>query len=563
MGFFWTIVVMVVLLGLAWRFLGAYMVSVYTGRMSWLGWIERPIYRALRVDPEAEQSWQRYTGALIIFSGVAILLTYLIIRLQGHLPLNPQHQNAVPAGLGFNTAVSFITNTNWQNYSGESTMSYLSQMAALTVQQFVSAAVGIAVAIALIRGFARKGSPTIGNFWVDITRGVLYILIPIAFLAGLIFVGQGAAETLAGPATVHNALTGAKQTIPRGPVGFMEAIKQLGTNGGGFFNANGAHPFENPTGVTNLLSFVLLLSIPFALTYTFGKMVGRLRQGVAVLGAMVLLFGVWVGFSSYAEHQSNPAVSAAGVTYQPTGNTVGKETRFGDTSSALYNIASTQTSTGSVDSANDSYTPIGGFGTLSGMMLGEITPGGVGSGLYTILLFALVTVFLGGLMIGRTPEYLGKKIQAREVKLAALGVLVMPIAVLLLAAVAVTTAAGKAGPLNAGPHGFSEILYAFTSQTNNNGSAFAGLTGNTSFYNIAGAIAMLVGRFGIMIPVLALAGVLARKQLVPASAGTFQTDTPLFTGLLVGVIIIVGALTFFPAVSLGPIVEQLSHGKLF
>jgi K+-transporting ATPase ATPase A chain len=563
MGFFWTIIVMVVLLGLAWRFLGAYMVSVYEGRMSWLGWIERPIYRALRVDPDAEQSWQRYTGALVIFSGVAILITYMIIRLQGHLPLNPQHQNAVPAGLSFNTAVSFITNTNWQNYSGESTMSYLSQMAALTVQQFVSAAVGIAVAIALIRGFARKGSPTIGNFWVDITRGVLYILIPLAFIAGLIFVGQGAAETLAGPATVHNALTGTKQTIPRGPVGFMEAIKQLGTNGGGFFNANGAHPFENPTGVTNLLSFVLLLSIPTALTYTFGKMVGRIRQGVAVLGAMVLLFGVWVGFSSYAEHQSNPAVTAGGVTHQPAGNVEGKETRFGDTSSTLYNISSTQTSTGSVDSSNDSYTPIGGFGLLSGMMLGEITPGGTGSGLYTILLFALVTVFLGGLMIGRTPEYLGKKIQAREVKLAALGVLVMPIVVLLITAVGVTTAAGKAGPLNNGPHGFSEILYAFTSQANNNGSAFAGLTGNTSFYNIAGAIDMLVGRFGIMIPVLALAGVLARKQLVPASAGTFQTDTPLFTGLLVGVIIIVGALTFFPAVSLGPIVEQLSHGKLF
>jgi K+-transporting ATPase ATPase A chain len=563
MGFFWTIVVMVVLLGIAWRFLGAYMVSVYEGRMSWLAWIERPIYRALRVDPEAEQSWQRYTGALIIFSGVAILVTYLIIRLQGHLPLNPQHQNAVPAGLSFNTAVSFITNTNWQNYPGESTMSYLSQMAALTVQQFVSAAVGIAVAIALIRGFARKGSPTIGNFWVDITRGVLYILIPIAFIAGLIFVGQGAAQTLAGPATVHNALTGAKQTIPRGPVGFMEAIKQLGTNGGGFFSANGAHPFENPTGVTNLLSFVLLLSIPVALTYTFGKMVGRIRQGVAVLAAMVLLFGIWVGFSSYAEHQSNPAVAAAGVVHQPTGNMEGKETRFGDTSSALYNIASTQTSTGSVNSSNDSYTPIGGFGALSGMMLGEITPGGTGSGLYTILLFALVTVFLGGLMIGRTPEYLGKKIQAREVKLAALGVLVMPLAVLLLAAVAVTTTAGKAGPLNAGPHGFSEILYAFTSQANNNGSAFAGLTGNTTFYNVGGSIAMLIGRFGIIIPVLALAGVLASKQLVPASAGTFKTDTPLFTGLLVGVILIVGALTFFPAVSLGPIVEQLSHGKLF
>jgi K+-transporting ATPase ATPase A chain len=563
MGFFWTIVVMVVLLGLAWRYLGSYMVSVYEGRMSWLGWVERPIYRALRVDPEAEQSWQRYAGALIIFSGVAILVTYLIIRLQGHLPLNPQHQNAVPAGLSFNTAVSFVTNTNWQNYAGESTMSYLSQMTALTVQQFVSAAVGIAVAIALIRGLSRKGSPTIGNFWVDLTRGVVYILIPIAFLAGLIYVGQGAVQTLAGPANVHNALTSTNQAIPRGPVGFMESIKQLGTNGGGFFNANGAHPFENPTGVTTLLSFVLLLSIPFALTYTFGKMVGRIRQGVAVLAAMVLIFGVWVGFSSYAEHQSNPAVAAAGVVHQPTGNVEGKETRIGDTTSALYNIASTQTSTGSVAASNDSFTPIGGFGALSGMMLGEISPGGTGSGLYTILLFALVTVFLGGLMIGRTPEYLGKKIQAREVKLAALGVLIMPVTVLTLTAVGVAASAGRAGPLNTGPHGFSEIIYAFTSQGNNNGSAFAGLTGGTSFYNIAGAIAMLLGRFAIMIPVLALAGVLAAKQLVPTSAGTFKTDTPLFTGLLVGVILIVGGLTFFPAVSLGPIVEQLSHGKLF
>jgi potassium-transporting ATPase potassium-binding subunit len=376
-------------------------------------------------------------------------------------------------------------------------------------------------------------------------------------------VGQGAVQTLAGPAHVHDALNGAKQVIPRGPVGFMEAIKQLGTNGGGFFNANGAHPFENPTGLTNLLSFALLLLIPFALTYTFGKMVGSVRQGLAVVGAMVIIFGAWAGFTSYAESQPNPAVTHAHVVAQPEGNLVAKEVRFGPLSSSLYDVASTQTSTGSVDGSNDSYTPIGGFGLMTGMMLGEVTPGGVGSGIYTILLFAIVTVFLGGLMIGRTPEYLGKKIQAREVKLAALGVLVMPITVLVLSGIAVSIHAGRAGPLNAGPHGFSEILYAFVSQGNNNGSAFAGLTGNTAFYNVMGAVAMLLGRFAIMVPALALGGSLAAKHLVPAGEGTFRTDTPLFVGLLIGVILIVGGLTFFPAVSLGPVVEPLTHGKLF
>jgi K+-transporting ATPase ATPase A chain len=563
MGFFWTIVALVVILALAWRYLGAYMANVYEGRVHYLAFIERPIYRTLGVDPEAEQSWQRYAAALIVFSGVAILFTYVLVRIQGSLPLNPQHFGAVPPALSWNTAVSFVTNTNWQNYAGESTMSYLSQMAALTVQQFVSASVGIAVAIALIRGFARKGSPTIGNFWVDLVRGVLYILIPIAFVAGLIYVGQGAVQTLAGPAHIHNALSGTKQVIPRGPVGFMEAIKQLGTNGGGFFNANGAHPFENPTGFTNLLSFALLLSIPFALTYTFGKMVGSVRQGLAVVAAMVFIFGAWVGITSYAESQPNPAVTAAHVVHQAEGNVVGKEVRFGPLTSSLYDVASTQTSTGSVDGSNDSYTPMGGFGLLTGMMLGEVTPGGVGSGLYTILLFALVTVFLGGLMIGRTPEYLGKKIQAREVKLAAFGVLVMPITVLVLTGIAVSLHAGRAGPLNSGPHGFTEILYAFTSQGNNNGSAFAGLTGNTTFYNVLGAVAMLLGRFAIMVPSLALAGALAVKNLVPSGEGTFKTDTPLFVGLLVGVIFIVGGLTFFPAVSLGPVVEQLTHRGLF
>ena len=563
MGFFWTIVALVVILAVAWRYLGSYMAAVYEGRVSYLGWLERPIYRTLGVDPDAEQSWQRYGGALIVFSGVAILFTYAILRLKGSLPLNPQHFGAVTPALGWNTAVSFITNTNWQNYAGESTMSYFSQMAALTVQQFVSAAVGMAVAIALIRGFARKGSPTIGNFWVDLVRGVIYILVPIAFVAGIIFVGQGAVQTLAGPATIHNTLTGAKQVIPRGPVGFMETIKELGTNGGGFFNANGGHPFEDPTGVTHFLSYSLILCIPFALTYTFGKMVGSIRQGVAVLMAMVIIFGAWVGFASYAESQPNPAVSAAHVVKQPEGNMVGKEVRFGALPTTLYNVASTQTSTGSVSGANDSFTPIGGFALISGMMLGEVSPGGTGSGLYTILLFALITVFLGGLMIGRTPEYLGKKIQAREVKLAAFGVLIMPLVVLVIVGIAVSIHAGRVAPGNSGPHGFSEILYAFISQTNNNGSAFAGLSGNTAFYNVTGGIAMLLGRFAIMVPVLALAGSLAAKNIVPAGLGTFKTDTPLFTGLLIGVILIVGGLTFFPAVSLGPIVEQLLHGRLF
>lgn len=564
MGFFWTIVALVVLLGLTWRFLGSYMAAVYDGRVHWLGWLERPIYRILGTDPEIEQSWKRYATSLIIFSAVSILVTYVLIRVQGSIHiLNPAHIGAVNPSLGFNTAVSFVTNTNWQNYAGETAMSYFSQMAALTVQQFISAAVGIAVAVALVRGFVRRDSSTIGNFWVDTVRGCLYILLPIAFLSGIVFVAQGAVQTFAGPVHIYDHLNGFSQIIARGPVGFMESIKQLGTNGGGFFNANGAHPFENPTGLTNFLSILLLLAIPVALTYTFGKMTGSIRQGLALLAAMTIIFGVWVSFTAYAEHQGNPAVAAAGIKHQPGGNTEGKEVRFGDTSSALYNVASTQTSTGSVNSASDSYTPMGGFGLLTGMMLGEVTPGGVGSGLYTLLLFAIIAVFIGGLMIGRTPEYLGKKIQAREVKLATLGILVMPITVLLFTGIAVSVHAGRAGPLNHGPHGFSEILYAFTSQANNNGSAFAGLSGNTAFYNVTGAIAMLVGRFGIIVPVLALAGSLAKKSVVPESLGTFRTDNSMFVGLLIGVIVIVGGLTFFPAIALGPLLEQLSHGRFF
>jgi K+-transporting ATPase ATPase A chain len=499
---------------------------------------------------------------MVIFSTVAMGVTYLLIRIQGSLPLNPQHFGAVGQALSFNTAASFMTNTNWQNYGGETTMSYFSQIGALTLEQMLSPVIGIAVAIAMVRGFSRRNSPTIGNFWVDMTRGLFYIVIPIAFLGGIIFVGQGAVQTLAGTVSFHDALNGVSQTIARGPIGFMESIKQLGNNGGGFLNANSATTFENPTGLTNWLSIYLLLAIPFALTYTFGKMVGSIRHGAALLAAMVLIFGVWVGYTTVAEHQQNPAVVAAGV-HSNVGNTEGKEVRFGDTTTALFGVASTNTSTGSADASYDSFTPIGGLGLMSGMMLGEVTPGGSGSGLYTILIYAIIAVFIGGLMIGRTPEYLGKKIQAREVKLAGLGALVMPIIVLVLTAIAVSIHAGRAGPLNAGPHGFSEILYALTSQGNNNGSAFGGLTGNTTFYNVIGGIDMLIGRVGIMIPALALGGTLAAKNVVPESLGTFRTDNGMFVGLTIGVIVIIGGLTFFPALALGPIVEQFSHGMFF
>ncbi|HEX4219678.1 MAG TPA: potassium-transporting ATPase subunit KdpA [Acidimicrobiales bacterium] len=562
MGFTWTIVTLVVALALTWRLLGSYMAAVFEGRVHFMGWAERPVYALLRTSPEQEQTWKRYAGAMIIFSAVSIAFTYVIIRIQGSLPLNPQHLGAVTPALSFNTASSFVTNTNWQNYGGESTMSYFSQMGALTVQQFVTPAVGIAAAMVLVRGFTRRNSPTIGNFWVDITRCMFYILLPIAFVAGIIFVAQGGVQTLAGTVAIHNSLNGVTQTIPRGPIAFMEAIKQLGTNGGGFLNANSATTFENPTGLTNWLSIYLLLAIPFALTYTFGKMVGSIRHGAALLAAMVIIFGVWVGYTSYAEHGQNPAVAAAGV-HSTTGNTEGKEVRFGDTTTALFGVASTSTSTGSANASYDSFTPIGGMGLLTGMMLGEVTPGGTGSGLYTILIYAIIAVFIGGLMIGRTPEYLGKKIQAKEVKLAGLGALVMPIIVLVFTAVAVSIHAGRAGPLNAGPHGFTEILYGLTSQGNNNGSAFGGLTGNSPFYNVVGAIDMLLGRFAIMIPALALGGTLAAKNVVPTSLGTFRTDNGMFVGLTIGVIVIIGGLTFFPAVALGPIVEQLSHGTFF
>jgi potassium-transporting ATPase potassium-binding subunit len=562
MGLFLTLLALVVTLGLTWRYLGSYMEAVFNGRVHWLSWLERPVYRALGTSPEQEQTWKRYAGAMVIFTFVSLVFTYVILRIQGHLPLNPQNEPGVGSALSFNTSASFITNTNWQNYGGETTMSYFSQIGALTVQQFVSPAVGIAVAIAMVRGFARRKSPTIGNFWVDITRCMLYILLPVAFVFGIIFVGQGAVETLAGTATFHDVLNNVTQTIARGPIGFMEAIKQLGTNGGGFLNQNSSTPFENPTGLTNFLSMYLLLSIPFALTYTFGKMVGSIKHGAALLAAMVIIFASVAAVTISAEHHNNPAVQAAGI-HSTVGNTEGKEVRFGDTSTALFGTASTQTSTGSADASYDSFTPIGGFGLLTGMMLGEVTPGGTGSGLYTLLIYAILAVFIGGLMIGRTPEYLGKKIQAKEVKLAGFASLVMPLTVIILTGIAVSTVAGRAGPLNSGPHGFSEILYAFTSQSNNNGSAFGGLTGNTPFYNILGAVAMLIGRFGIIIPSLALGGILAEKDVVPESLGTFRTDNGMFVGLTIGVILIIGGLTFFPALSLGPVVEQLVHSRFF
>ncbi len=558
-----TLVALLIGLAICWRFLGSYMTAVFEGRVRFLNSVERPIYRFLRVDVESEQSWQRYATSMIVFSGVILTVTYTILVLQGHLPLNPQHLASVNPALAFNTSVSFLTNTNWQNYAGETTMSYFSQVMGLEFQQFVSAGVGLVVAIAVIRGFANRGKPTIGNFWLDLTRAVIYILIPFSFVLGVIFVAQGSIDSFAGAIHVHNSLNGVHQTLASGPVAFMESIKQFGTNGGGFLNANSAHPLENPTGLTNFLSILAILAIPVSLTYVFGKMVGALRQGVAVLAAMALLFGAWVGLATFAESQANPAVAHAGITSQPAGNMEGKEVRFGPPLSALFGVSSTMTSTGSADASYDSFTPLGGFALMTGMMLGEVSPGGVGSGLYTILLFAIIAVFIGGLMIGRTPEYLGKKIQAREVKLAGIGVLVMPITVLILTAIAVATTAGRAGPLNAGPHGFSEVLYAYTSQGNNNGSAFGGLTGNTPFYNVTGAIAMLLGRFGVIIPALALSGSLAHKKVVPAGLGSFRTDNTMFVGLLLGVIVIVGGLTFFPALALGPIVEQLSHGRFW
>ena len=555
------------------RPLGGYMHRVMEGERVFLSPIIRPVergvYKVMRVDETVEQNWKAYAVSVIVFSFVCILALYVQQRLQAYLPLN---QGGVPGiggvspDLSYNTAVSFDTNTNWQNYLGEQTMTYLTQMAGLAVRNFVSAATGIAVALALVRGLVRRSAPTIGNFWVDLTRSTLYILLPIAFVGALVLVSQGVIQTFASSITVHS-LQGATQTIPLGPVASQEAIKELGTNGGGFFNANSAHPFENPTGFTNWFEMLLILMIPFGLTFTFGRMAGNARQGWALLAVMVIVLSAGSLVATSSEERSNPSIPAAVAQNidQSAGNMEGKEVRFGADSSGLFATVTTGTSTGAVDSMHDSFLPVGGLVPLFNIELGEITPGGVGAGLYGILVFAIIGVFIAGLMVGRTPEFLGKKIEAYEMKMAMLVVLFLAFSILFFTALATATAAGKAGPLNGGPHGFSEILYAYSSQTGNNGSAFAGLSGNTLFYNVTGAFAMMLGRYAMIVPILAIAGSMAAKRRVAPSLGTFPTTGPIWVGLLLGVIIIVGALTFFPALSLGPIVDQLLNnaGRLF
>ena len=517
--------------------------------------VERVTYRLLGVDPTKEQGWKGYTVSMLLFSLVCIVGMYLMLRLQDVLPLNPSNAPAMTPELAFNTAVSFDTNTNWQNYSGETSASHLIQMAGLAVRNFMSAAVGIAVAIALVRGLVRRTSSTIGNFWADVTRSTLYVLLPISIVGALFLVWQGVPQTFDGPHTV-TTLQGATQTIPLGPIASQEIIKELGTNGGGFFNANSAHPFENPNGLTNLLEMLAILVIPFALTATFGRYAKDRRQGWTLFAAMagVLLVGIFVIMAG--EASPNP-LFPAGID-QSLGNMEGKEIRFGASLGGLWAAVTTGTSTGAVNAMHDSLQPISGLVPMFNMLLGEITPGGVGAGLYGMLVIgAIVAVFIAGLMVGRTPEYLGKKIESFEMKMAMVVILILGASVLGFTAVATVTTPGLAGPLNAGPHGFSEILYAFASQTGNNGSAFAGLTGNTPFYNVLGGLAMLVGRFGMIVPVLAIAGSMALKRSVAPSLGTFPTTGTLWSVLLIGVIVIVGALTYFPALALGPIVEQL------
>ena len=552
---------------------GDYIARVMTGGRTFLhpvlGPVERLTYRGLRLAPDREQTWKAYARSLLIFSLASVVALYVLQRIQGLLPVNPDGFEAVPPYLALNTAVSFVTNTNWQNYLGEQTMSHLTQMAGLAVQNFVSAGVGLAVAIALIRGITRRRSETVGNFWVDLTRATLFVLLPLAIVTASLLMAFGVVQNFHGQREVAT-VAGAAQKLPGGPVASQEAIKELGTNGGGFYNANSAHPYENPGGTSNFLELLAILLVPAALTATYGKLAGSRRQGWAVFAAMFLLWAVAVTVAVTAEQQGNPVAERAGVNAaasasQPGGNMEGKETRYGIGASGTFAATTTGTSTGAVNSFHDSFTAVGGLVPTSNMLLGEVSPGGVGTGLYGMLVFVLLSVFIAGLMVGRTPEWLGKKIQAREVKLAGLTILVMPATVLVLTAIAAITTVGTSSRLNLGPHGLTEMLYAFASQGNNNGSAFAGLTGNTTFYNLTGAVAMFFGRFLFIIPVLAIAGSLAAKERVPAGPGTFPTDTPLFVALLVGVVVIVGALTFFPVLALGPLVEHLlqSTGQLF
>jgi potassium-transporting ATPase potassium-binding subunit len=545
--------------------LGAYMTRVFNGERTFLSPILRPVevvlYKIAGVDERHEQHALTYTVAMLLFHVGGFLILYALMRLQAPLWFNPAGQSAVAEDLSFNTAMSFITNTNWQNYGGESTMSYLVQMLGLTHQNFLSAATGIVLAVALIRGFARASANTVGNFWVDVTRCTLYILIPLCVPYALFLVWQGIPQTL-GPYVDATTLEGVKQTIAVGPVASQIAIKMLGTNGGGFFNANAAHPFENPTALANYVQIISIFAIGAALTNVFGRMVGNQRQGWAILAVMGILFIAGVIVCYAAEAHGNDALNALGLT---GGNMEGKEVRFGIAASSLFAVITTDASCGAINAMHDSFTALGGMIPLINIQLGEIIVGGVGSGMYGMLLFVILSIFVAGLMVGRTPEYVGKKIEAKEVKMAMLAILVLPLMYLGWTAVATLVPSAVAATNNPGPHGFTEILYAYTSQTGNNGSAFAGLSANTLFYNLTGAIAMGVGRFWMIIPTMAIAGSLAAKKSVPASVGTFPTTGGLFVGLVVGVIVIVGGLTFFPALALGPIVEQLAinAGTLF
>jgi K+-transporting ATPase ATPase A chain len=549
--------------------MGIYVLKVYDGSLHWLGAVERVIYRVSGVDPEEDQHWTRYAAAMLLFSAATMLATYVALRLQHVLPLNPANRAAVVDRQAFETAASFTTNTNWQSYSGETTMSYFSQMTQLAYHNFVSAATGMALAVALARGIVRRSAGRLGNFWVDLVRGTLYLFIPVAIVFALIFVQQGAIQNFHAYVTA-NTVEGVKQVLAMGPVASQEAIKELGTNGGGFFNVNSAHPFENPTPLTNLLQILAIFLIPTGLVYAYGRMVKNARHGWAIWAAMFVLFFAGITTAYWAEARGNPIHAARGIDVvasetNPGGNMEGKEVRFGIVSSALYATVTTDASCGCVNSMHDSYTPIGGMVPMVNMQLGEVIFGGVGAGLYGMIMMVILTVFIAGLMVGRTPEYLGKKIQSREVRMAMLYVLIFPLSILVFSAASAILPAGLKGLNNAGPHGLSEILYAFTSTTANNGSAFAGLTGGTYYYNTTLGMAMLIGRFAMHVPMIALAGFLSERQPVPESAGTFPVTTPLFVGLLIGVILIIGALTFFPALALGPIVEHflMGAGRLF
>jgi len=553
--------------------LGLYMARVFAGEATFLDPVMKPverlIYRIGGVNPAAEQTWTEYAIAMLLFSAAGMVLLYLIERLQFYLPLNPQGFTAVAPDLAFNTAASFTTNTNWQAYAGESTMSYFTQMAGLAFHNFVSAAGGIAVAIAVIRGFVRRSGKTLGNFWFDLTRAILWILLPLCVVLTIVLVWQGVPQNFSAYKQVKT-VEGATQTLPGGPVASQETIKELGTNGGGFFNANSAHPFENPTPLSNLIELIAIFAIGAGLTHTFGQMAGDRRQGWALFGAMALLFLVGAVVATACEQRGNPNFTAMGINQsaqasQSGGNMEGKEVRFGIVNSALWATVTTDTSCGAVNAMHDSFTPLGGLIPLLNIQIGEIIFGGVGSGLYGMLVMAVLAVFIAGLMVGRTPEYLGKKIEGREMKLAMLFILIFPTVILLPAGVAVVTKAGLAGISNPGPHGFSQILYAFSEASANNGSAFGGLNANTPFYNVTLAVVMLFGRFMMKVPVLALAGSLVAKRTVPPSAGTFPTNGGVFVILLIGIILIVAALTFFPADALGPIVEHLAmvKGQLF